>query len=274
MKRKLTIGSEVKTEHGTFELVEKTKINSHSYLYKLKCKICGYEFTTKNINRCVCNICRKNKTINNYIGVKTNVYEILDFVETKNRTPYYKVKCLKCGKESIKNLKTIIAAKDNCEYCRQGNYKKPTIAAPINCVKGEYMRGAAERNLEWKLTDSEFENLIFSNCFYCGCKPKVYKSDNRFNKTGNLFLRVGIDRKDSSKGYTLENCVSCCDICNRMKMQMSENTFLNRIEQIYNYSVLKRSQTIPIGSTLQANGSGNGVYPKDNAEGKEIVESI
>ena len=89
-----------------------------------------------------------------------------------------------------------------------------------------------------------------------------------------MFLRVGIDRKDSSKGYTLENCVSCCDICNRMKMQMSENTFLNRIEQIYNYSVLKRSQTIPIGSTLQANGSGNRVCPKDNAEGKEIVESI
>lgn len=274
MKRKLTIGSEIKTEHGSFKLLEKTKINSHSYLYKLKCKICGFEFTTKNINRCVCNICRKNKTINNYIGLKTNVYEILDFVETKKKTPYYKVKCLKCGRESIKSLRTIINTRDNCEYCRQGNYKKPTIAAPINCVKGEYIRGAVERNLEWKLTDSEFEKLIFSNCFYCGSKPKKYKSDNRFNKTDNLFLRVGIDRKDSSKGYVFENCVPCCDICNRMKMQMSENTFLNRIEQIYNYSVLKRSQTIPIGSTLQANGSGNGVYPKDIAEGKEIVESI
>lgn len=273
MKRNLTIGSEIETVHGKFELLEKTKMSNRSYLYKLKCKTCGYEFTTYSINRCLCNKCKKQKTIDNYIGMKTDVYEILEFVEKKNKTPFYKVRCLKCGTESIKSLKTIILVKDNCENCRQGNYRKPTLNAPYNCIKGAYMRGAADRNLTWELSDEDFNNLISSNCYYCGSEPKEYQGDKRFNKSGIPFLRNGIDRLDSSKGYIKDNCVSCCEDCNRMKMQMTSDHFLKHVEKIYNYTVSKRSQTIPNGSTSQANGDGNGVPLTDNAAGEEIVES-
>ena len=273
MKRQLTIGSEIRTVHGHFKLLDKIKCNNRSYLYKLKCNNCGYEFTTRFINRCICNECRKSKTINKYVGLKTDVYEILEFIEKKKHTLFYRVRCLKCNKQSIKSLRTIMVVKDNCEFCRQGNYRIPTINAPINCIKGQYIRGAMERNFEWNLNDNEFKNLISQSCYYCGAAPKQYKQDLRFNKSNIPFLRNGIDRLDSNKGYIIDNCVPCCENCNRMKMQLSENEFLTRVEKIYNYAVLKRSQTIPIGSTSQVNGDGNGVPLTVIAEGEEIVES-
>lgn len=51
---------------------------------------------------------------------------------------------------------------------------------------------------------------------------------NRFNNGD--FVYNGIDRIDSSHGYTKDNIVTCCKICNKMKMDMSLDNF---IEQIY-----------------------------------------
>ena len=68
---------------------------------------------------------------------------------------------------------------------------------------------------------------------------------------------TGIDRIDSTKGYSKDNCVSCCKMCNIMKNKFSKEDFLNKVESIYNYYI-KSSTTISKESTLQANGSGNG----------------
>jgi len=54
------------------------------------------------------------------------------------------------------------------------------------------------------------------NCHYCGIKEgdfirlwgKFYKDRGR---------RLEIDRKDNNKGYTEENCILACAICNNAK---------------------------------------------------------
>lgn len=51
----------------------------------------------------------------------------------------------------------------------------------------------------------------------------------------------GIDRKDSSKGYTIDNCVPCCTECNTMKSDLPLDVFYNRIDKIYKFHC---SQTI------------------------------
>lgn len=43
----------------------------------------------------------------------------------------------------------------------------------------------------------------------------------------------GIDRINSNKGYEKDNCVSCCPICNRMKLDLSLEDFYAHIEKIY-----------------------------------------
>jgi 5-methylcytosine-specific restriction endonuclease McrA len=76
-------------------------------------------------------------------------------------------------------------------------------------------RGGA-RGLAWELTDEQFFAMTQSNCTYCGVppvRPFVYKGEERFEYNG-------VDRVDSSKGYTPANCVPCCEICNKAKRDL------------------------------------------------------
>jgi hypothetical protein len=79
-----------------------------------------------------------------------------------------------------------------------------------------YQASAAKKNRDFNLSINDFEILAQGNCNYCGVEPiKEYKVC--YSKTGETYKCNGIDRVDSSKGYTLENCVSCCTKCNIAK---------------------------------------------------------
>lgn len=65
------------------------------------------------------------------------------------------------------------------------------------------LKSAKKRSIQVELTMEEFSVVTSADCFYCwGSLP---------------FAGYGLDRKDSSGGYTLENVVPCCKICNRIK---------------------------------------------------------
>lgn len=81
----------------------------------------------------------------------------------------------------------------------------------------------------------------------------------------------GIDRVDSSKGYTLDNCVPCCSKCNYAKHEMSVEEFKEYITNVYQKLILKGSSTIPEGSTSEAIADGNGMHPNKD---EDIVTSI
>ena len=40
----------------------------------------------------------------------------------------------------------------------------------------------------------------------------------------------GIDRINSDKGYTIDNCVPCCAQCNHMKLDYTTEEFLTKIK--------------------------------------------
>ena len=69
--------------------------------------------------------------------------------------------------------------------------------------------GARGRNLPFALSRGQVKELIRQPCTYCGMDPAC-----------------GIDRTDSSLGYTAENSVPACTDCNRMKMTRSVKVFL------------------------------------------------
>ena len=45
---------------------------------------------------------------------------------------------------------------------------------------------------------------------------------------------------DNNKGYELDNCVSCCDYCNRMKLNYTTLEFAEKISKIYSFFIVKQ----------------------------------
>lgn len=82
-----------------------------------------------------------------------------------------------------------------------------------------YKRGALNRNLDFELDLEQFESIVTKPCYFCGEFTKNCKIN-------------GIDRFDSMKSYTLDNCVPSCHMCNMLKNTLNEYTFLKRIEHI------------------------------------------
>ncbi len=74
----------------------------------------------------------------------------------------------------------------------------------------EYKRSARIRNLNWDLTFEEFMTFWQKPCFYCDNIPET----------------IGLDRIDSSKGYSLNNIDSCCIVCNRAKKERSKEDYI------------------------------------------------
>lgn len=79
-----------------------------------------------------------------------------------------------------------------------------------------YIAGAKNRGLLFALTKDDFLKYKNNDCSYCGDKINGY----------------GLDRVDNSLGYLIDNVVSCCERCNRMKLTMSKEDFITQCKKI------------------------------------------
>ena len=105
------------------------------------------------------------------------------------------------------------------------------------CLVGKYKKSAKERGLDFLLNIEQIRILTSSNCYYCGCVPK--KEIKTRGNNGNYFYN-GIDRIDSSKGYSIENVVPCCYKCNVAKSNYTREDFLSWISKVYYHSILEK----------------------------------
>ena len=129
--------------------------------------------------------------------------------------------CNKCGITLILNNNWSQASKDRFDY-RCDNCKNQARKDYDQSVKGRYLiyyRNAKKRELNFLLSLFDFISLITKPCAYCG-------ETNLYN---------GVDRVDNTKGYTLDNCVPCCTVCNRMKRCMTVAEFKKHCKKVVNY---------------------------------------
>lgn len=90
-----------------------------------------------------------------------------------------------------------------------------------------YQRSAVRRNLDFTLTFDQFCDITAKVCYYCGDAPTdIHKSRKQWHVSN------GIDRVDNTKGYTLDNCVPCCKLCNFMKHSQAREDFIARCIRI------------------------------------------
>lgn len=104
-------------------------------------------------------------------------------------------------------------------------YKKYTDKHYIKYMFNTLKWNAKKRNLEVCI-DVEFIIDLFNKqnkkCFYTGDEMNLIQSDPNV---------MSVDRIDSSIGYSVDNCVSCCTICNMMKNILSVEDFLKHIKK-------------------------------------------
>jgi len=139
--------------------------------------------------------------------------------------------CVDCGNEYNKFITKNNHESKRCNYCnemqhkqdkkrtRERNYKNENYRNKEKFFK-DYIKGALKREYEFTLTFEEFSELIDKECFYCH-----YYKDKEVN---------GIDRVDNSKGYTKENSVPCCELCNRIKLVYHPIFFIEKCKIIGN----------------------------------------
>jgi len=84
-----------------------------------------------------------------------------------------------------------------------------------------YSRNANLKNLEFTISFEDYSNVVTKECHYC-----ALIQEKGFN---------GIDRKDQSVGYIVDNCVSCCKMCNYMKGSTCDEVFIKRVEHILTF---------------------------------------
>jgi hypothetical protein len=190
-----------------------------------------------------------------------NKVKVLSFAYAVNSRAFYNTTCLECGTLSIRRVDHIKTYPEFCNACKEVRTAKPKVESVLTAIFGGYRSNAKAKGKEFSLTKEQFQKLITQNCFYCNAEPTETQTSKSRNRTVTKFLHNGVDRKDSDLGYTEENCVACCSMCNLMKNKFNLVDFVNKINQIHAFYI-KSSTTMPQGSTLQANGNGNGRGPE------------
>ena len=243
------------------------KGKTYRYLIQVKCNDCGIIKWINPSNpyykKGICRNCNEQHYREQVLNIENDTFKVLSIdqegtAKNSRHTKYF-VQCKKCGKIFSRRASVIRQSLNSivCSNCRKLRNNKP-----LNVIRYKeycyYRSGAKHRNLEWNLTEEQFANLINKNCYYCGELPSKrqsvsYKTDYE--------LVNGIDRIDSIKGYTIDNCVPCCSKCNLMKNNLKKEDFLQHISKIYNFSI--SSTTIPKGSTSEANADGSERVPNN-----------
>ncbi len=136
----------------------------------------------------------------------------------------------------------------------------------------DHRHRARKRDLPFTLTREQFCALVSQPCTYCG----GHSFRNHFT-TAKLPPEAcnGVDRIDSSAGYTPANSVPCCATCNRAKSDMPVTAFISWLFAIRQYKAecaLPQRNCVLCGSSALDNR--NAVFCVDCAAGGGVDSAL
>lgn len=188
-------------------------------------------------------------TVINLMGKRFGKLTVIEFAGTESHTgrsvkrARWVCRC-DCGNMTTIDSTVLRRGKVvGCGKCRtnvvnqHGSYDLRTYDSSFNEFFRTVKNSAKIRNLVFDLTEQDVRKISKQNCSYCGCPP--HKSKRVRNRFSSGYIYNGIDRVDNNQGYILENCVPCCEICNRMKLKLGVQDFKDHINQIYNHWACK-----------------------------------
>lgn len=181
----------------------------------------------------------KQKLDEKYLNNTFGNIKVIEYSHKKGYRKYYKGECLRCGKTTSLRTDHLLKEPKSCTYCvdnlqhenaelKYGEFRK------YKNIYNSYKGNAKYKNRNFELTLDDIILLVNSNCYYCGDENSK-----------------GIDRIDNNIGYTIENVLPCCKMCNQMKHMFTKEIFLNKIKLIYEKHLKESSTTISKESTSE-----------------------
>lgn len=161
--------------------------------------------------------------------------------------------CLcECGNEKVVVSDNLSSGKSNSCGClkseflaRKGNQYGLYDDREVALLKVQYSH-LKRRNKLKSFSDvisfDEFCTISKSPCKYCGLEyskeieDRLNESKKQKRLSDHVLKCNGVDRVDSSKGYTVENSVACCKYCNTAKNTMTESEFYTWIKRVYEFN--------------------------------------
>jgi len=111
----------------------------------------------------------------------------------------------------------------------------PAGEASFNVLINNLKQGAKRRDFEWSLTEDQARVLMKQNCHYCGAEPQQKIIHSHY--CNGSYIYNGLDRINNSKGYTIDNVVLCCKICNYAKRTMTIEQFQEWLTRAYTHFI-------------------------------------
>ena len=174
------------------------------------------------------------------IGDKYGHLTAIQFDQIIKGNKYYLFRC-DCGETKSLFYNHVVRGNTKTCGCRMKVVKPPKLSAEERLVKKErtalglihnsYEKSAKQRGHTFHLTKEETTKLFVKDCYYCGTSPSNIRKYSGIEVKYN-----GLDRVDNSRGYTIDNIVTCCYLCNYHKGTKSLTEFLNYIAKVYEHS--------------------------------------
>lgn len=178
-----------------------------------------------------------------YVGTTINGLKIISYRCTKgsSRRSFFTCICV-CGETFESRADDIKKGAARSCGCKTSEFMSISHSLPedivaVNILYRRYFQTAKKRDILFSLTTDEFKQLIFKDCVYCGSPPRRVKicGSEKWNVKERFVSYNGIDRVDNNKEYVIDNCVSCCYICNGAKSDLSLEDFQIWINQLVSF---------------------------------------
>jgi hypothetical protein len=216
--------------------------------YELRCQKCGYigRVTYKSLKD-GCVGCRNgpcNVQFKDLAGRRFGNLVVLEYIPKADGETYtgvkWKCRC-DCGNIFITYSASLLAQnKISCTPC---SMKRKAALSTLPDKESTWTRylsvtrsNAQRKGRSFLLSFEDFKRISKLPCSYCGGLPTIDCKG---------IVRVGIDRFDNNKGYTLENSRPCCFVCNRMKGRLSHAEFIDHVNKIVSKSGGSARQVTP-----------------------------
>ena len=135
-----------------------------------------------------------------------------------------------CGNAPLVNSQALRSGNTKSCGCSRRNGKPfSKTEDAFQSLLANYRKTSERRNRTFTLTENQFREITKRDCHYCGTPPSL-SGEKRWAQS--RYYYNGIDRLNNAIGYTPENSVAACGVCNFMKGRLPIESFLQQVNKI------------------------------------------